>query len=522
MENHCRLAEVYVTHPNEATAHRLLNRKGYRKTLQEKVELAVAQDVHRRKVEGRAFQQSKSLERLARLLDQLGQACLEFTQVDALQVLPEKRLKSYGKLLRRIRKSLVLVIINPEDANTRQGLKLGRRASKIHASRELQASDTAVEASQTGPCQVLQFQLRRMVHLLSDIADALLAANFGPAVRLQNYKQLRNAAHTFNEEPGSFGVERLALTRSGSTIAALKAEHDASSEVMAVYKEGQADKVLEELSGVDKWNKVFPKVAPSVISHDVEHGQELGSMVIEHLPGRTLESMILNGQWESARLLVSKLGKTQKKIWKSSWTGERAEPEYMRQLTKRMPETRQTHPALFTGFQSICGMSRPDFNELTQKVSSIEKRVNPPFCVLIHGDFNVDNLIYDEIEDRIYFIDLHRASYSDYVQDISVLMVSIYRLPVMEPAARAKMMSLIKQLHQFARRFAQSNGDLGFDARIAIALARSFATSTRFIYDEVFARKLAFRANYLLETVALLAEDKLEKYKLPLEELFSE
>ena len=42
MENHCRLAEVYVTHPNEATAHRLLNRKGYRKTLQEKVELAVA------------------------------------------------------------------------------------------------------------------------------------------------------------------------------------------------------------------------------------------------------------------------------------------------------------------------------------------------------------------------------------------------------------------------------------------------------------------------------------------------
>lgn len=515
VENHCALLELYVTGPGEAAARHLTDRKGYRKTLQEKVELAVAMDVRRRKVDGPGFQQAKSLERLSRLLDQLGQACTEFTQIPFLEQVTDKRRKNCVRLIRRIRKSLALVVINPKDANTRQGLKIGRRAGEILAS--LKQAGTEPDA---GAGQVLDFQIRRMLQLLTDIADALLAANFGPAVRLQNYKQLKDAAHAFSADSDNFGVERLALTRSGSTIAALKGENGVSGEVMAVYKEGQTSKVLEEIAGVDQWKKVFPKVAPSVISHHVGQEEELGSMVIEHLPGRTLESLLLNSEWDTAARLLDRLSKTLRKIWKSSWTRERAEPGYMQQLRKRMPETRKTHPALFTGEQNICGLSRPGFNRLTEQVGELEKRLRAPFSVLIHGDFNVDNLIYDELKDRIYFIDLHRASYSDYVQDISVLMVSIYRLPVMEAAPRAEMMKLIKHIYRFARRFAKNNGDSGFEPRLAIALARSFATSTRFIYDKAFARKLAFRAIYLLEAVARLNPDKLEKYRLPLEEIF--
>ncbi|MDO6443393.1 MULTISPECIES: phosphotransferase family protein [unclassified Marinobacter] len=491
--------------------------------MQEKVELAGAMGSQRGQIGSRGFQQSKALERLARLLDQLGQACCEFTQIEGLKGTPEKQFESDAKLIRRIRKSLALVMINPADANTRQGLKLGRRASKLTVGLQEKSSQKDSASAPDNPLtQVVHFQIGRMIHLLAEIADALLAANFGPAVRLQNYKQLKNAAHAFTTDNATFGVERLALTRSGSTIAALKAEYGTSSEVMAVYKEGQAHKVLEEISGVDQWKKVYPKVAPSVISHHVEHEDEMGSMVIEHLPGRTLESLLLNSQWDSASLLLARLNKTLRKIWKSSWTRERAEPGYMRQLSQRMPETRQTHPTLFNDEQTLCGLTRPDFTQLIDQVESLEKQVAPPFCVLIHGDFNVDNLLYDELQDRIYFIDLHRASYSDYVQDISVLMVSIYRLPIMDSNARAEMMSLIKQLYQFARRFAKANEDRFFDVRLAIALARSFATSTRFIYDKGFAKKLAFRAAYLLEAVTLLNSEKLERYKLPLEEIFSD
>ncbi len=512
MENHFELVEVYVTHPKAAIAQRLLDRNGYRSTLLEKVELAVAMDVHRRKVDGTGFQQSKSLERLASLLDQLGHACLEVTDIRSLDTLSNKDLKGYAKILRSIGKSLKLMTIKLDNANTRQGLKIGRRIPKLLA--------RLPETADTSACRVLDFQIRRMVHLLSALADALLAANFGPAVRLQNYKQLKNAAHVMADQDARFSVERLALTRSGSTIATLKAEHAAAGEVMAVYKEGQSQKVIEELSGVDQWNQVYPKVAPTVLSHHVAKGDALSSMVIEHLPGTTLESLLLNHQWEAARQLIEKLQKTLRKIWKSSRTSETPQPGYMQQLRKRLPESRHTHPGLFRDDQLICGLTRPSIDQLIDHVAPLESQLRAPFSVLIHGDFNVDNIIYDDIKDRIYFIDLHRASYSDYVQDLSVLMVSIYRLPIMDAAPRAELMGLIHTLYQFARRVAKSHKDACFDARLAIALARSFATSTRFIYDKQFASALAMRARYLLEAITRVPPRTLNTYKLPLEDIF--
>lgn len=519
VENHFELVEVYVNQSSESLAQRLINRKGYRSTLLEKVELAVSMDVQRRKVDGQGFQQSKSLERLARLLDQLGQACLEFTAIKALKQLPDKSRKEYAKLIRLVGKSLKLVIINIDDANIRQGLKIGRRIPKITTRLK---TAFAPDSSGVKNSAVMDFQLHRMIHLLSELADALLAANFGPAVRLQNYKQLQNAAHAMTAQGDDFSVERLALTRSGSTIATLKAEHAASGKMMAVYKEGESQKVIEELYGVDQWKRVYPKVAPTVLSHHVAQGDELGSMVIEHLPGQTLESLLLNGQWKSAKQLIRTLQRTLRKIWKSSRTPEPAQPEYMQQLRKRMPETRHTHPTLFNERQTICGLPRPSFDELIDRVEPLERELRAPFSVLIHGDFNVDNVIFDELKNRIYFIDLHRASYSDYVQDLSVLMASIYRLPIMDAGPRTELMALIRQLYQFARRFAKENNDTSFDARLAIALGRSFATSTRFIYDKPFATRLALRASYLLEAVTLLNPEKIEKYRLPLEDIFSD
>lgn len=514
VEKHVGLVEIYVTQPDSAVAQRLIDRRGYRSTLLEKVELAVAMDVHRRKVDGPAFQQAKSLECLARLLDQLGEACIEFISITSLEHIPDKPRKAYSRLIRSIGKSLKLVVVNLDDANTRQGLKIGRRIPKIAARLstidEVQRSD------------VLDFQIQRMTQLLLQLADALLAANFGPAVRLQNYKQLKSAAHTMTTQSDAFTVERLALTRSGSTIAALKAEHPVSGEVMAVYKEGQSQKVIEELCGVEQWNRVYPKVAPTVISHHVKQGDELGSMVIEHLPGRTLESLLLNSQWDASRHLQNKLIRTLRKIWKSSRTPEPALPDYMPQLRKRLPETLTTHPRLFTAAQRICGLQRPSFEQLIDQVDIIEQQIPAPFSVLIHGDFNVDNLIYDEFRDRIYFIDLHRASYSDYVQDLSVLMASVYRLPILDASERSELMIFIKQLYSFARRFAGNNNDACFDVRLAIALGRSFATSTRFIYDSTFARKLALRATYLLESITLLDTKKLAQYRLPFEDIFND
>ena len=54
----------------------------------------------------------------------------------------------------------------------------------------------------------------------------------------------------------------------------------------------------------------------------------------------------------------------------------------------------------------------------------------------------------------------------------------------------------------------------------ALALARSFASSTRFILDASLADGMFLRARYLLEQVNTLNEKGYRKYRVPVKALF--
>jgi hypothetical protein len=126
------------------------------------------------------------------------------------------------------------------------------------------------------------------------------------------------------------------------------------------------------------------------------------------------------------------------------------------------------------------------------------------------------------VEKRIYFIDLHRACYFDYVQDLSVLMVSIYRLQVLSGVTRKQMMESAKAVYRFGRRFASRQQDATFEVRLAAGLARSFATSTRFFFDKKLASRMHLRARYLLERLAKLTPEQAQTFTLPLKDLYVE
>ena len=132
----------------------------------------------------------------------------------------------------------------------------------------------------------------------------------------------------------------------------------------------------------------------------------------------------------------------------------------------------------------------------------------------------MDNIIYDPLEKKINFIDLHRSSYMDYVQDISVFMVSNYRLRVVDPVIRRRIRELACSFYSFSAAYAKSKGDNNFDLRLALGLARSFATSTRFVVDKTLARAMWLRARYLLESVLLTDPKQMHKYRIPIKELF--
>jgi hypothetical protein len=71
---------------------------------------------------------------------------------------------------------------------------------------------------------------------------------------------------------------------------------------------------------------------------------------------------------------------------------------------------------------------------------------------------------------------------------------------------RRRINSTIQRFHDFARGHAQRIGDSSFDQRLALGVARSLATSTRFVLDRELARSMFLRSRYVLERLAELHE----------------
>jgi hypothetical protein len=71
-----------------------------------------------------------------------------------------------------------------------------------------------------------------------------------------------------------------------------------------------------------------------------------------------------------------------------------------------------------------------------------------------------------------------------------------------------------------ARRYAAKAGDETFELRLALGLARSFATSTRFILDKSLAHSMFLRARFLIEQVLAADPKKAGSFKIPVKEIF--
>jgi len=157
------------------------------------------------------------------------------------------------------------------------------------------------------------------------------------------------------------------------------------------------------------------------------------------------------------------------------------------------------HPSLVVPSSAISSLKRPTLSDKIARAAEIEKTLAAPFSVFIHGDFNTDNIIYNEQNDRIVFIDPHRSAYTDYVQDVSVFLVSNYRVPILDAKIRESLVVIIRDFYAFARKFAEAEGDGAFDARLALGVSRSFISSTRFILKDDFAKATYLRGVYLLD-----------------------
>lgn len=356
----------------------------------------------------------------------------------------------------------------------------------------------AGEHAQTQVTLVFLFRsLEEMGDLLLRAGEAVLSACLGESIKVDRLWAIEDA---LGEELGlgQLRVREIAETRSGAAIHSV--QRKGGEDRAVIVKDGRLEKLRRERSGIERWRELDPELAPAV--REFQEQGDRGAIVCEYLPGVTFESLLLEGDEVDVNCGLDRLSETLHWVWRAT-RAEAGQPAgYLNQLRGRLEAVYAVHPDFREGPQRIGGLVRPDFAALLASAQARESAIPAPFGVLIHGDLNLDNLLYHRDTDRVHFLDLHRSVVGDYVQDASVFLVSPLRLRVLSSALRGRLSAASRRFLSAARAFAHEEGDLTFEARLAYGLARSFATSTRFLLAPDLARELFLRARYLLERVS--------------------
>jgi phosphate uptake regulator/aminoglycoside phosphotransferase len=349
--------------------------------------------------------------------------------------------------------------------------------------------------------------LERMGDALLNIGEAILSLQLGERIKVG---QLR--AFGAGLDPAELGarlsplsLESMAETRSGARVKCISrrgAPHPASPSAALIFKQGKTQKLLQERDKILRWQELVPGLAPTIYSFHTDGPDS--ALLLEYLPGATFESILLRQPWVAVERALQAILHKLVEVWHRTRESQRIAPRFLRQLSERFADVVAVHPELGRGGVRLGRKHVPSFSSLIEQLLAYDERLEAPFSVFIHGDFNLDNVIYSAEHRSVRFIDLHRSAPMDYVQDISVFLVSMFRLRCMPVPIRARIRRALLRFFDFARSHAQSLGDTCFDQRLALGVARSLLTSTRFVLDRRLARSMFLRSRYILERLAEL------------------
>ena len=513
--------------PSKNVSRRVLDRSGYAYNLMLRIHDSCHNQVIKAGESGADTASLRAIESIATDLEHITGLCRQcFQQLDQLRNRSCPGAGSCKPMLSRISRGLDRVEHAIRRSNTRLALKIGQ--VKIHldkAGQKLVKKHTAglkrkKRTEQLVAGLFIAHGIEQMGDAMLNISEAIISANLGQPINIDRYHSLRASMEQLDtaSNASDLVVETIAETRSGSGISGISPTGPDDTGYVAIYKDGKKRKLREERRGLENWQEIFPGLAPKILSYH-KRGQS-AALLIEHLAGLTFEQILLHEPPPMLSQTLKQLNRTLGKVWSETCTSKPVAAGYMGQLSRRLEEVYTIHPEFRQDGCRICGKFVPSFGKLLKQVYNLEAGIRAPFSVYIHGDFNVDNIIYDPLEKKINFIDLHRSRHMDYVQDVSVFMVSNYRLQVFDAPLRRRILKLTQDFYRFAAAYARKSDDRTFELRLALGLARSFATSTRFILDKSLAGAMFLRARYLLEQVLAADLNNVKSFRVPVREVF--
>lgn len=468
----------------------------------------------------------RAIDTIATELERIAELAEEFVQQSLY--LDDPGGKNFPRLLSQVDlviEAVTMVHTALFENDTQIAIRLGRTQNRLERKFRKLLKKNAAALRDTSDAERLlsisfaAYAIERMGDSLLTISEAIISGNLGMVMDSGRFQAMQEISRISDGSKAErLQVQNVAETRSGAAISSIQLYDDDSGAYPAIFKQGYTKKLKRERKGVENWHDVFPGLAPQILSWK-KKGKS-ASLLIEHLSGLTFEQIVLNESIDVLHEALQELQATLYSVWEETLADKPVAAGFMRQLDKRLSDVYAVHPEFQGNLQQVCGCRVETFDSLAARAAEKEAGLQAPFSVYIHGDFNIDNIIYDSDSGQLRYVDLHRSRYMDYVQDVSVFMVSNYRLQVLDPAIRRRIAGVVYNFYRAASKFAKDHGDSGFELRLAYGLVRSLATSTRFILDRSLARRMFLRARYLLEQIANLEPGDVKKYRVPVEEIF--
>ena len=361
--------------------------------------------------------------------------------------------------------------------------------------------------------------LERIGDSLLNIGEALIFANLGERIKIEQFRSLQDliASSSQGKMPEFIDYEGIWGSRSGCRIGRISTRETDGKPSLGIYKEGAKAKILKEKNNLERWEKLFPGLTPHIIKH--QERNESASLLVEYLSGMTLDAIVLTSDADTIYTAVKTLKETLLAIWGKTRKDVPIQTDYMDQIKNRLEGVYRIHPGFHRPLMVIENVPVVSSDELLQTCADIESNNPAPYLTFIHGDFNINNILFNQKTHQINFVDCYRSDEADYIQDASVFLISNFRMPVFDSHLRQRLNWVIQHFYQFFVEYAETIQDRTFELRMALALARSLYTSTRFELNTSFAKEMYKRANYLMEKIAAEGNQP-EHFHLPVDILY--
>ena len=409
-------------------------------------------------------------------------------------------------------------LINGEVKTAITICNIGKKIDELYTGMQgkiLQELNAAKHSQDLINCLFIVRYQERMGSSMINIGESIISAFLGDRVKIAQLEVLEKSLLDVDLHPNMSDLTLKAMgeTKSGCRIDLVSCQNGSDEETLMIFKEGKPEKLHREKIGVEYWKTLMPGIAPAIYAHREE--TDSAALLFEYLHGDTFEKILVHGSDEEFLKAQTALKLTLSSVWLQTRRGDQRPSDFMQQIRDRINHVYQVHPEFSVNEVVIGEIRIPSFDSLLDAVERIEKELSSPFCVLTHGDFNIDNIIYEKHSGKIRFIDLHRSAIGDYVQDISVFMVSNFRLQVFDAPVRRRINEAIRGLYIYTAELAREEGDDTFTLRLTLGLIRSLITSTRFVLDKAVATDMLLRARYLMEMVIRVKPGHYSRFKLP-------